>query len=58
MVDYSGIPVPYMVDSLRDYIQEGELPGDFLTAVLQNDLSKAVDRADMNNRQHLSDWVV
>ena len=38
MLDYSKIPVDYMVDAMRDYLEKGIPPGDFLTALLSNDL--------------------
>lgn len=49
MIDYSRLP-----DSLREsaklYIEHGILPGEFLRAVISNDLFEAVGRADDFNR--------
>lgn len=39
------------------YIGEGILPGQFLTAVLLNDLRSACERADDENRHLLFDYV-
>lgn len=42
-----------MMPSLRRYIEEKIQPGDFLTAVIQNDLSEACSRADDENMRNL-----
>lgn len=47
-LDYAAIP-PHMMDSLQHYIQEGCPVGNFLTAVLENDLREACSRADDTN---------
>ena len=47
----------YMHDSIVAYIMEGVRPGDFLTAVLQNDLCAAVNRADADNHRALRSWA-
>ncbi len=39
------------------YIQQGIPPGDFLKAVLSNDLLGAMGRADVRNRERLYDIV-
>jgi hypothetical protein len=36
--------------SIQRYVQLGRRPGDFLMAVLSNDLMDAMGRADMDNR--------
>lgn len=46
--NYSAIP-PYMRDGLVLYIEEGVPPGNFLGAVLEGDLFRACDAADINN---------
>ncbi len=43
----------YMLDPLLRYIEHGEPPGDFLTAVICNDLFKACGRADDFNLANL-----
>lgn len=46
-----------MMGGLQRYIQKGIPPGDFLTAVLSNDLSEAVARADDENVMNLPAYV-
>jgi len=46
---YAHMIPEYMLEGLKDYIFEGTPPGDFLTAVLCNDLMEAVGRADDTN---------
>jgi hypothetical protein len=43
--DYEVIP-PAVMEGLQLYIKEGILPGDFLLAVLENNLSRAIAHAD------------
>jgi hypothetical protein len=52
----AGIP-PYMHAGLVAYITSGRPVGDFLTAVLSNDLRAAVNRADHQNRHALPAYV-
>ena len=44
-------------DGMQRYIEYGILPGHFLTAVLENNLSNAVMRADVNNLKELPNIV-
>jgi len=55
-IDYSIIP-EYMVDSIKRYLEAGIKPGDFLTAVLENNLTESFARADSINQIHMLDWV-
>lgn len=55
-VDYSTLPT-HMQMAARRYIEEHKLPGDFLQAVLRNDLSGAFAKADLTNRAALQTWV-
>jgi len=48
---------PQMMDAIRRYIDEGLEPGDFLTAVIQNDLFGAVNWADDENLRNLPAFV-
>lgn len=48
IVNRYNIPAPTMAALLR-YVNKGYMPGDFLTAVLTNDLFDAVGRADVDN---------
>lgn len=46
--EYAVIP-EHMQQALLRYVTEGVQPGDFLTAVIRNDLRNAVMRADEEN---------
>lgn len=43
-----GVP-PYMIDGLTGYFVDRIPPGSFLQAVLENDLMRALGRADSTN---------
>ena len=43
--------------SLERYVEHGIKPGDFLTAVLENNFMEAAGRADSFNQLHLHDWA-
>ena len=47
-IDYSGLP-EHMRGGMKRYLEHGIMPGDFLTAVLRNDLMEAMGRADETN---------
>lgn len=51
-----GIP-EYMIDGVLRYIEYG-VCGDFLQAVLQNDLAEAAGRADAVNSLHLHNYAL
>jgi len=57
MVDYSRVPVEYMRSAVERYIENGISPGSFLSAVIANNLSQAVNSADATNIQFLREWV-
>ena len=46
-----------MMHKIRIYIQHRIKPGDFLSAVIQNDLKKAVGYADDENIQNIPAYV-
>lgn len=54
--EYAAIP-QHMQAALRRYVVEGLKPGDFLTAVICNDLRNAVGRADADNLPLLKTYV-
>jgi hypothetical protein len=55
---FHGFTIPeHMMAGLLRYIEHGVYPGDFLTAVLENDLKEAVGRADDANLQCLPAYV-
>ena len=49
-MNYELIP-EHMQEGVKRYLEEGIMPGDFLQAVLENNLVKAFDRADTINRE-------
>lgn len=51
-----GIPM-HMRRGLLDYLRYGTRPGQFLEAVLSNDLAEAAARADAENQQALYEYV-
>lgn len=54
--DYSELP-EHMRDAMQRYLEQGIPPGDFLSAVLNNDLRETCSRADHINRYLLFDYV-
>lgn len=54
--EYAAIPA-HMQASLIEYVNKGVIPGDFLQAVLANDLFKAVGHADGHNLPLLPQYV-
>lgn len=54
--DWSLIP-EHLRDGLRRYIEQGVMPGGFLTAVLSNDLVESVGRADAESLPRLRDII-
>lgn len=54
--DYDQIPA-HMRGAIERYIIERLKPGDFLTAVICNDLSETVARADSENRRLIPIYV-
>ena len=55
-VDYSELP-EHMQDGAREYVERGLPPGGFLTAVLCNDLTLAVGKADADNLAAITEWA-
>jgi hypothetical protein len=47
-----------MTDGLKLYVERGIMPGDFLTALLSNDLVEAFRRADDNNTAAMRSWAL
>lgn len=55
---FQGNTIPqYMWPGILRYLQKGILPGDFLKAILSNDLRDACERADHNNAELLPTYV-
>ncbi len=53
---YDMLP-DYMQEPARRYVEDGQLPGHFLQAVLRNELVEATLRADTVNRACLQVWA-
>lgn len=47
----------YMIGGLMRYMNDGTRPGDFLSAVLKNNLMDAFSYADETNAQSVRDWA-
>lgn len=43
----------FLVEALNRYVLHGIMPGSFLTAVLENDLMRAMACADEYNKRHI-----
>ena len=59
-----ALPADYVPDHIRgsivNYFEHGLCPGGFVTAVLANDLLRAVQSADFENRKHITSiaqWI-
>ena len=55
-ISYDSLPA-HMRGGIQRYIEEGVPPGDFLTAVLSNDLKESFARADDKNIAAMFEWV-
>jgi hypothetical protein len=47
------LSIPDVIETLDAYALDGRPPGDFLIAVLSNDLKEAFGRADTNNAENM-----
>ena len=47
----------YMMDGVERYIEQGIEPGDFLSAIITNNLSEAVRRADDEHIKNIPAYV-
>ena len=56
MTKYDMLP-EHMQPGARGYVEDGQPPGGFLTAVLTNDLTEAFGRADGINREYMFQWA-
>jgi hypothetical protein len=56
MGDKHGLP-GYMIGGMEKYLFSRVPPGDFMRAVLENDLVESVQRADPTNRLLLRQWA-
>ena len=53
---YKNVPIR-TINSINRYVTKGIVPGDFLTAVLENKLVESFSRADLENLNALDDIV-
>lgn len=58
MHGYKTLIPAYMIDGLERYVVHRVRPGDFLYAVLCNDLMLAFVKADDNNTEMMKGWVM
>jgi len=58
MMDYTRVPVDYMADGVKHYIEHGIPPGSFLLALFSNNLKDAFGCADDNNTREMRMWVI
>ena len=56
-VDYSLIPNQSMVAGFKNYVEHGIAPGGFMTALLSNNLTGALNGADVTNQSLLA-WTI
>lgn len=55
---FRGFTIPaHMMPALLRWTQNGEVPGDFLQAVIRNDLRAAVSHADNENAANLPAYL-
>lgn len=58
MYEFNGFHIQnHMMEAIKSYVEHGTRPGDFLTAVICNDLSEAMQRADEKNMRNLPAFV-
>lgn len=55
-IKYDNLP-PHIQGGVQRYIEHGTPPGDFLTAVICNDLKESFGRADEENIRRMFDIV-
>ena len=56
-LDYSLIPNQSMVEGIKRYVERGIAPGGFMTALLSNNLTGALNGADVTNQSLLA-WTI
>lgn len=57
MIDYTKLPTR-MQDTARLYVEQGTPGGSFFTAVVSNNFTQAVLKADDANAAAMRDWVM
>ena len=54
---YDRVP-SHMESALKKYVETGRLHGDFLRAVMENNLVEAYGSADLKNRDAMEEWTM
>ena len=57
MLDYDKIPVDYMTNGMKNYIEHGIEPGGFMYSLITNDLKGTFTHADETNGLFIKEWV-
>lgn len=58
LYEYHGFTIPArMMPAIHAYVDEGRVPGDFLCAVIINDLCKACAHADIENAENIPAYI-
>lgn len=57
MSQYDAIP-PHMMAAMKHYVATGQVSSDFLIAVIENDLKRAVQHADDHNKHIIYLYVM
>ena len=55
-MNYDGLPMG-LREGVHLYIEHGVIPGEFLQAVISNDLKESFGKADIYNRERMFDIV-
>jgi len=56
-ITYNRVP-PHMREEVQAYVETGRVPGDFLVAMLENNLVRVLQLADDINRMQLDQWAL
>lgn len=57
MFNYATIPNQNLAHEVREYMEKGIEPCEFLQALLKNDLKRCFLEADYANERNLHNWV-
>ena len=56
--EFNGFYIPErMMGGIKRYVEHGVQPGSFLTAIIENNLSRAVGQADNENLKNIPAFV-
>lgn len=57
MVNYDKVPTETMKHDVKNYVENGQMYGDFLYSLFSNDLMGAFSHSDLENREKLNEWT-